>query len=519
MVNKSISMVQVRRIIQLKSDGRSKHEISKLLHLHRHTLETYLSRIRGTGKSFSELLQLNDNELGALVFKEAVTPQGDKRLQELNLYMDYFKEELTRTGVTRKTLWEEYQQSNVQFYSYTQFCEHFATYLKRSRATMHFTHRAGDYLEVDFAGKSLHYVDLQTGEMIVCPVLVCTLPYSSYTYVEALSSAVQEHLFCSLNRCLQYFGGVPRNVISDNMKQIVGKNMRYEYKFQELADQWAVHYNTNLEATRVRKPKDKPTVENSVYQSYLHIYAKLRNEEFHSLLEMNKRIWELLEQYNRMPFQKLPGSRYDRFLQDEKPLLKQLPQDTFLIKHITNSKIQMNYHVVLGEDKHQYSTPYQHIGQNTKIIYDEQNVEIYIGYQRIAIHRRDYRQYGYTTLAEHMPLSHLKYNETRGWDAEYFMFFASGIGESSKVVFNKILASKDFIEQTYKACIGLKRLCETYGSLRFETACGKALNAGKVTYGLIKTILENNMDKQTATQLDLFTIPVHENVRGLTEYK
>ena len=271
MVNKSISMVQVRRIIQLKSDGRSKHEISKLLHLHRHTLETYLSRIRGTGKSFSELLQLNDNELGALVFKEAVTPQGDKRLQELNLYMDYFKEELTRTGVTRKTLWEEYQQSNVQFYSYTQFCEHFATYLKRSRATMHFTHRAGDYLEVDFAGKSLHYVDLQTGEMIVCPVLVCTLPYSSYTYVEALSSAVQEHLFCSLNRCLQYFGGVPRNVISDNMKQIVGKNMRYEYKFQELADQWAVHYNTNLEATRVRKPKDKPTVENSVYQSYLHI--------------------------------------------------------------------------------------------------------------------------------------------------------------------------------------------------------------------------------------------------------
>ena len=108
----------------------------------------------------------------------------------------------------------------------------------------------------------------------------------------------------------------------------------------------------------------------------------------------------------------------------------------------------MNYHVILGEDKHQYSTPYQYIGQNTKIIYDEQNVEIYIGYQRIAIHRRDYRQHGYTTLAEHMPLSHLKYNETRGWDAEYFMFIASSIGESSKGVFSKILASKDFIEQT-----------------------------------------------------------------------
>ena len=68
---------------------------------------------------------------------------------------------------------------------------------------------------------------------------------------------------------MEYLDGVPRNVLSDNMKQMVSKNMRYEYKFQELADHWAVHYNTNLEATRPRKPKDKPTVENSVYQSYL----------------------------------------------------------------------------------------------------------------------------------------------------------------------------------------------------------------------------------------------------------
>jgi transposase len=51
-------------------------------------------------------------------------------------------------------------------------------------------------------------------------------------------------------------GGVPRNILSDNMKQYIGKNDRYEYKFQELADQWAVHYNTNLTATRPRKPKD-----------------------------------------------------------------------------------------------------------------------------------------------------------------------------------------------------------------------------------------------------------------------
>ena len=74
---------------------------------------------------------------------------------------------------------------------------------------MHLSHRQENILQVDFAGKHLHYIDMQTGEIISCPVLICTLPFSGYTYVEALPSARQEHLFCALNRCLEYLGGVP----------------------------------------------------------------------------------------------------------------------------------------------------------------------------------------------------------------------------------------------------------------------------------------------------------------------
>jgi hypothetical protein len=302
------------------------------------------------------------------------------------------------------------------------------------------------------------------------------------------------------------------------MKQIVDKNQRYEFKFQDLADQWAVYYNTNLVAARPRKPKDKPTVENNVYLSYLRIYARIRNEEFHSVFEINKRIRELLGSYNQTSFQKLSGSRYERFLQNEKSLLKPLPQDMFAIKHTTAGKVQMNYHVILGEDKHQYSVPHRYIGQTTKIIYDEHNVEIYIGFQRIALHKRDYRKHGYTTLPEHMPEKHLKYNETLGWDADYFISLASKIGESATTVFKKVLASKDFIEQTYNACIGLKRLSEIYGPTRFDAACRRALKGSRITYGMIKNILENNRDKQSEPEMGLFLIPDHENIRGSKNY-
>jgi transposase len=518
MANKSISMTQVRRIIQLKAEGFSKLKISEVLHIHRATLEGYLSKFEASGKSYHELLQYNDDQLRVLAYSTPEAPKADVRLETLQNQLDYIKEELTRTGVTRKTLWEEYQLAHPDGYSYTQFCEHLARHIKRTHATMHLTHRAGDYLQVDFAGKQLHYVDMLTGEVITCPVLVCTLPFSGYTYVEALPSARQEHMFSALNRCLEYIDGVPRNILSDNMKQYVGENQRYEYKFQELAGQWAAHYNTNLEATRPRKPKDKPTVENSVYQSYLRIYAKLRNEEYHSLFELNKRIRELLAIHNQVLFQKLPGSRCQRFEQEEKHLLKSLPEEPFTIKHITNGKVQMNYHVILGEDKHQYSVPFQYIGQKTNIIYDEQHVEIYIGFQRIAIHKRDYRKHAHTTLGEHMPERHQKYIETLGWDADYFLSLAKKIGESSLDIFTRILASKEFIEQTYNACIGLKRLSESYGVIRFEAACSRASNASRVSYGMIKNILEKNLDKQDETQLTLFKLPQHENIRGSQNY-
>jgi hypothetical protein len=178
----------------------------------------------------------------------------------------------------------------------------------------------------------------------------------------------------------------------------------------------------------------------------------------------------------------------------------------------------MNYHVILGEDKHQYSVPHQYIGQSTKIIYDEHNVEIYIGFQRIALHKRDYRKHGYTTLAEHMPKKHLKYNETLGWDADYFITLASKIGENATTVFKKVLASKDFIEQTYNACIGLKRLSEIYGTIRFDAACRRALKGSRITYGMIKNILENNLDKQSEPEPTLFLLPDHENIRGSQNY-
>jgi transposase len=453
MANKPITMLQIRRLLQLHGTGASARSISRSLGIHRNTVAGYLEKIKSDGRTAGELQELDDGALGR-IFINQPPPVKDDRYKVLEKMFPYIGQELGKTGVTRRLLWEEYRTEHPEGYGYAQFCEHLSGYSQRGKATMHLDHRPGEYLQIDFAGKKLGYIEKSTGEVISCPVLVCTLPYSNYTYVEALASSRQEELFAALNRCLNYLGGVPKNILSDNMKQYVKKNDRYEFTFQELADQWCVHYNTNLDATRPRKPKDKPSVENHVYVSYLRIYAKIRAREFYSLGELNREIKKRLEELNNTDFQKLPGSRRGRFLDNEKNLLSTLPNEEFVVKRTTNAKVQMNYHVVLGEDRHQYSVPYQYIGKQTKIVYDHQDVEIFIGMERIAAHPRSYRRNYYTTKAEHMPEKHLRYQETRGWDADYFLQMASKTGPFSKEYFKKVLDSKDFVEQTYRACLG-----------------------------------------------------------------
>jgi hypothetical protein len=243
---------------------------------------------------------------------------------------------------------------------------------------MHFQHKPADVMMVDFAGDSLSYVLKETGEVISCPVLVCVLPYSGYSYVSALVNASLVHVVKALNECLNYFQGVPHSFKSDNMKQIVTKSCRYEPTFTDMMQQWALHNNIALLAARVRKPKDKASVENEVKLTYQRIYAPLRDKVFFSLEELNRSIKEQLAAHHQLPFQKKAYNRYECFIKEEKPLLQSLPLNIYVIKHYAEAKVQKNYHITLGEDWNHYSVPFIYIGKKVNAIYDSATKSIVI---------------------------------------------------------------------------------------------------------------------------------------------
>jgi hypothetical protein len=116
---------------------------------------------------------------------------------------------------------------------------------------------------------------------------------------------------------------------------------------------WALHNNIHLVAARVRKPRDKAHVENEVKIAYSRIYAPLRDKVFHSVEELNKAIVQQLHRHHKRPFQKKDFGRLELFTQSEQTVLQPLPPDPYSMKFETQAKVQRNYHVILGQDRHQ----------------------------------------------------------------------------------------------------------------------------------------------------------------------
>lgn len=518
MANKNKSMLQIRRIIQLMQNGISKRDISRQLSISRNTVDQYANKCLESEKTHQELLDLADEELALIVHNNLAFKQKDSRFDYLQKQFSYYKQELTRTGVTRLLLWEEYIKQQPEGYSYSQFCEHYSQYSLRSKVVMHFDHQPAEVLQVDFAGDKLSFIDSETAVITVCPVLVCVLPFSSYMYVEALLSCQQEELIVALNRCMSYLGGVPHNLKSDNMKQWVIKPNRYEPTYNELMEQFSLHYNTGISAARPRKPRDKATVEKSVDLTYKRIFAPLRNKLFFNLQELNEAVFEQLHIHNNTPMQNRDYSRYERFIQEESIYLRALPPESFVLKHKVMAKVQRNYHIILGEDWHQYSVPHQYTGKKVSLVYDHVHVEIYLDLKRIAFHYRDYRRNEYTTLKEHMPPEHQHYHKTRGWNEDYFLAEAEKIGPNTVSAFQQILQSRMFTEQTYNSCLGILRLAKKYSFPRMEAAIALASQFGRVTYKRLDNILSHNRDKEDTAVPVQFTIPFHDNIRGSEAY-
>lgn len=512
MPQERLSMRKISEILRLKHVHKlSNRKIAKACNVGRTTVANYLSKAAEARISWPLPSDLDESRLQALLF-----PSLEDSTKSSTLVPDWnaVHKELQKKHVTKFLLWEEYKQSNPDGFEYSWFCREYNTWRGKLDLVMRHTHRAGEKLFIDYAGHTMPITHPGTGEIKEAQIFIAVLGASNYTYAEATWTQSLQDWINSHIRTFKYIQGVPLIVVPDNLKSGVHKSHLYEPDLNPTYQDMALHYNTAIIPARKRKPKDKAKAENAVLLVSRWILARIRNQTFFSIHDLNRAIRRLLEILNNKSFKKLDGSRKHLFEELDRPALQPLPETHYEYALWKQVRVNIDYHVEV--EKHYYSVPYQLVKKQLDAKYTENIVEIFHKNTRVASHKRSLEERKHSTLNEHMPKSHKEY---AAWTPERLLNWAAKSGPSTARLVETIMAKKIHPQQGFRACLGIMRLGKTYGFDRLELACQRTLKLGSATYKSVESILKNNLDKKnlSGTEQDSPKIK-HGNIRGSNYY-
>jgi len=347
---------------------------------------------------------------------------------------------------------------------------------------------------------------------------VAILPNSQYTYAEACLSQKREDLISCMSNALAFFGGVPKAIVSDNLKSAVSRASKYEPEINRAFKDFARYNGCVINPTRSYSPQDKALVENAVRLVYQRIFYPMREMTFFSLSDLNREIRHLLSSYNDLLFQRKQASRKELFQSVERAYLKPLPGERYQLKDYRRAKVQKIGYVYFSPDKSYYSVPYRYIGHSTMIHYTNTTVEVYFNHERIAFHQRNPSMGVYNTIKDHLSSKHQAFTE---WSPEYFKQKAAKHGTYVLEIIVRLMTNSTYPETSYKRAMGIIQLHREYGSQRLNDACQRAVYAGTCSYRRIKNMLKFNQDKEPfpSSVTNKTHIPPHKNLRGASAYQ
>lgn len=521
MAAERMSMRQIKEILRQKWVlNRSHREIAESVGVSAGSVGGIVSRAKAADLEWAAIEGADEATLESRLYG---SPEGTASSIRPLPDPAYIHAERCRPGVTLELLHLEYLEKHPDGYRYTQFCEVYRRWAKRRRLSMRQVHVAGEKLFVDYSGKKPSIVDPKTGEVIDVELFVAVLGASNYTYAEATRTQQVADWIGAHERCFAFLGGVTRDVVPDQLKSGVTGACRYEPKIQRTYEEFASHYETTVLPARPAHPKDKAKVERAVQVVQRWILARLRHRTFFSLDELNEAIGELVEELNGRTMKTYGASRRELFERLDRPALRALPQERFVIGEWETARVNIDYHVDV--DGHYYSVPHTHAYDartGERVLVDVRKsvgtVEIFLRNERIASHPRSRERGRHTTSKEHMPVAHRAHAE---WSPSRIINWAKTIGAETTKLVEAILAERRHPEQGYRSCLGILRLGKKYGVERLEAACARAVAVRARSYRHVDSILKNGLDRVPPTTTDKnHDTPrlTHENVRGRDYY-
>lgn len=510
-------MSKIKEVLRLKYLNKlSNRQIQTMTGVSRNSVANYIKRYIVLQIDLDELLNLSDADL-----EERFTtnrPNVSKKIVVSLIHPDWnkVKEELSKKGMTRALLYEEYKAKIPDLYSYSQFNRYYAKYTKQLNPSMRQVHYSGDKLFIDYSGLTMPITNQKTGEISKAQIFVTVLGASGYTFVHATSTQSTKHFIESHVQAFSFYGGVPNILVPDNLKAAVISHKKGVLRLNDSYKDMATHYGVAVEPARPYKPQDKSKVELGVKAIQRWILMRLRHHTFFSVDALNQEINLLIDGYNNKIIRRIGKSRTELFEILDKPQLHPLRANHYIFKVFKRATVGIDYHIEIEGSG--YSVPYIHLGKKVDATYSSTSVVISLDGEIIAHHPKLSQRYHDSTLLEHMPPDHQYQYEK--WNPKRILNWAGTIGLNTTALMESIMQTRSHPTRGYKSCMAILSFSKTYGDSALEAVAGVAIELKSYKVASIESMLKTKsyLLHNQHQSVNNVCMDQHENIRGSEYY-
>ena len=253
------------------------------------------------------------------------------------------------------------------------------------KATIRFETAPGLQAQVDWK-ENLKMIS-KHGELFEVNIFLMVLGYSRTKFVKLTSDKTQKTLFKCMNEAFKYFGGVPKEIIFDNMATVVDRansrigNVKLNTKFV----QYSKDIGFNPITCRIYRPQTKGKVESlAKLVDRLQVY----NHEFETYEELEKIVKMFMKEINNEISQGTNMKPIERLEKETKHLLP-LPNQELLNAYTTSPKeYKVSKESMITYKGQKYSVPTYLIGKSVSVKETDEYIHIYYTTNLITKHKK-----------------------------------------------------------------------------------------------------------------------------------
>ena len=314
--------------------------------------------------------------------------EGKKKIRnkssKLDKYYDEIKSKINLIGITQKGLYEYLYEKDNKIGTYSNFKKYLTKHNlkpnKSQKVHLRYETDPGDQLQFDWK-EDIRMIS-KHGEIFEFNVFSATLGYSRMHNFVYSKTKTREDVERCLITTFKYFSGVPKHLLTDNMRAVVdikGTKRKINPEF----NQFAKDMGADIKLCKPRSPETKGKVETAnKFMSWLIPY----NNEFENEEELIQIIENIRNKVNSTVHQTTNVPPILLF-QKEKEYLLPLPSNKVMLSYLESmEKTKVYPDSLIYYKGKKYSVSPKYINQYVQVKQTNNILYIYHNKQLIATH-------------------------------------------------------------------------------------------------------------------------------------